>query len=309
MIPVSVIVMTKNEAVNLPRCLAALDRFAERFVVDSGSVDGTPELAQSLGARVVPFVWNGRYPKKKQWCLDHLPFTQDWALFIDADETPTVALVDEIARLFETGPAHAAYWIDGRPVMDGRPLRFGCWNRKLALLDRRRAAFPDIPDLDVSAMWEVEGHYQPTVAGPLGRLRHPLDHADDKPLSAWFDRHNRYSDWEAALRADGRMERLIDGERGGRRALKRLFQRAPGRPILAFLHAYVARLGVLDGRAGLDHALSRAFYYWQVAVKMKAAQAAARSAAAHSSGSASLSPPSAFSRSKVRLRTPGSSMR
>ncbi len=69
MIPVSVVVMTRNEAVNLPHCLPALERFAERFVVDSGSTDGTPDIAAAAGARVVPFQWDGRHPKKKQWCL------------------------------------------------------------------------------------------------------------------------------------------------------------------------------------------------------------------------------------------------
>ncbi|WP_451975176.1 glycosyltransferase family 2 protein [Azospirillum endophyticum] len=349
-VPVSVVVMTHNEAANLPLCLQALDRFAECFVVDSASDDGTPDIARSHGARLVPFHWNGRYPKKKQWCLDTLPLAHDWVLFVDADERPTVGLVDEIARLMADSPADsetdgllpAAYWIDGRPVVRGRPMRFGCWNRKLALLDRRRVRFPEQPDLDVASMWEVEGHYQPQVDGRAGRLHHPMDHDDAKPPSAWFDRHNRYSDWEAALRADGRMERLIDREPDGapgllpglaavfgRRAQKRLLQRLPARPLWAFLHAYLLRLGALDGAAGLDHALARAFYYWQVGLKMRSA-AQARSSTirslpvrwisehprtapsgddAHSSTSAIRSPPSAFSRSKVRLRTPGSSIR
>ncbi|MBY6265079.1 glycosyltransferase family 2 protein [Azospirillum sp. 412522] len=344
-IPVSVVVMTRNEAANLPRCLPALARFAECFVVDSGSDDGTPDIARSHGARLVSFLWNGRYPKKKQWCLDTVPFTYDWILFVDADERPTAALVEEIARLMAEagagGPLHAAYWIDGRPVVRGRSLRFGCWNRKLALLDRRHARFPEQPDLDIAAMWEVEGHYQPQIAGTTGRLHHPMDHEDAKPPSAWFERHNRYSDWEASLRSDGRMEHLIDGEPDGhsgsipyfrligRRAQKRLFQRLPGRPLWAFLHAYVLRLGILDGAAGLDHALARAFYYWQVGLKVRSA-AQVRESSVHSlsvhtvsrssrptlsvddsysSSSAIRSPPNAFSRSKVRLRTPGSSIR
>lgn len=345
-IPVSVVVMARNEAANLPVCLPSLARFAECFVVDSGSGDGTPDIALSHGAQLVPFRWNGRYPKKKQWCLDSLPFAHNWVLFVDADERPTAELVEEIACLMARssadGPRHAAYWIDGRPSVRGCRLRFGCWNRKLALVDRRRVRFPEQPDLDVVSMWEVEGHYQPQVAGTTGRLRKPMDHDDAKPLSAWFDRHNRYSDWEAVLRADGRMDRLIDGEPEatagplpglsglvGRRAQKRLFHRLPGRPLWAFLHAYVLRLGFLDGAAGLDHALARAFYYWQVGFKMRAA-ARAREASArfpsvgtlpenppifrpesgpYSSSKAMRSPPSAFSRSKVRLRTPGSSIR
>ena len=276
MIPVSVIVMTRNEAENLPSCLAALDRFVERFVVDSGSTDGTPAIAAAFGARLVSFAWNGGYPKKKQWCLDHLPFACDWVLFVDADERPTPALVDEIAALMERGPPPeengpaAGYYIDGQPIFLGRRLRFGAWNRKLVLFDRHRAAFPIVPDLDIASMWEVEGHYQPIVNGPVGRLRHALLHGDDKPLAAWFERHNRYSDWEAALRTDGRMALLAGRERGARRWLKRCFGLLPMRPLLVFLYGYLLRLGILDGAAGLHHALARAFYYWQIDVKMRA---------------------------------------
>lgn len=269
MIPVSVVVMTRNEAANLPHSLPVLKPFGQLFVVDSGSTDGTPSVAQAMGATVVPFRWNGRYPKKKQWCLDSLPFRHEWVLFVDADERLDDDLAAEIARLMEDGPRHAGYFIDGHPVFLGRRLRHGARNRKLALFDRRRARFPDVPDLDVAAMWEVEGHYQPVVDGSLGRLRHGLEHRDHKPLSAWFDRHNRYSDWEAALRADGRMAALIGRERGLRRWLKRALDHAPCRPLMVFLHGYLLRLGFLDGRAGLHHALARAFYYWQVGVKMR----------------------------------------
>lgn len=301
MIPISVVVMTRDEAANLPHCLEPLRPFAEVFVVDSASTDGTAQIAAAWGARVMPFQWNGRHPRKKQWCLDNLPFAHPWVLFVDADERLTPALVNELAALMARGPRCAAYWIAGRPVFLGRALRFGAGNAKLALLDRRRARFPEVPDLDVASMWEVEGHYQPVVDGRAGRLRAPLLHADSKPLSAWFDRHNRYSDWEAALRADGRMAALIALESPGRRRLKRLLHVMPLRPLAVFLHGYVLKLGFLDGAAGLHHALARAFYYWQVGVKTR--QAASLSAAA------SRSPPSAFTRSKVRLRTDGSAMR
>ena len=167
-----------------------------------------------------------------------------------------------------TGPRHSGYFIDGRPVFLGRRLRFGTGNRKLALFDRRKARFPLAPDLDVATMWEVEGHYQPVIAGTVGRLRHSLDHTDDKPVAAWFERHARYADWEAALRSDGRMRELIELESTARRWLKMGFNRLPARPLLVFLHGYVLRLGFLDGGPGLQHALARAFYYWQIGVKI-----------------------------------------
>jgi glycosyltransferase involved in cell wall biosynthesis len=273
MIPVSVIVMTLNEAANIGPCLEALSRFDQVFVVDSGSGDGTAGIAAGHGAIVVPFQWNGSYPKKKQWCLEHLPFRHDWVLYCDADERVTPELADEIALLMaagpRTGPRLAGYFIFGQPVFGGKRHRHGAWNSKLALLDRQRASFPPFPDLDIDTMWEVEGHYQPDIQGAAGQLRYPMIHDEATSLHAWFDRHNRYSDWEAALLVDGRHRNLGRREQGLRRHLKRIFGSVPGRPLTAFLHSYLLRLGFLDGMPGLDRAMARGFYYWQIGVKVR----------------------------------------
>ncbi|HYD31494.1 MAG TPA: glycosyltransferase family 2 protein [Azospirillaceae bacterium] len=269
MIPVSVIILTRNEEACLPACLEALAGFAEVFVVDSDSTDATSDIARRHGAVVVPFRWDGRYPKKKQWSLENLPLRRDWVLFIDADEVVTPALAREIAGIMRRGPERAGYFIEGKFVFLGQPLHFGHHNAKLALFDRRRGRFQPAPDLDVAAMWEVEGHYQPMLDGPAGRLKAFLWHHDRKPFAAWLDRHNRYSDWEAALRAEGRMETLICRERGRRRIMKALVARLPFRPLAAFVHSYLWCLGFLDGAAGLHFALARAFYYWQIGVKLR----------------------------------------
>ena len=84
--PVSVIVPVKNEADNLRRCLPALSWADEVFVVDSQSSDETAEVADALGATVVPFHFNGTYPKKKNSALENLPFRNEWVLIVDADE-------------------------------------------------------------------------------------------------------------------------------------------------------------------------------------------------------------------------------
>jgi len=301
-IPVSVIVMTRNEADNIAACLAGLGDFAQVFVVDSASTDGTAELAAQIGAEVVPFRWDGRYPKKKQWCLDRLPFRHDWVLYVDADERVTPALAAEIAALIAAGPGHAGYFIESRMVFLGRRLRFGQRNCKLALIDRRRGGFRDCPDLDVAAMWEVEGHYQPVLDGTAGRLKAWMWHEDTKPPFAWFERHNRYSDWEAALRRDGRLARLARDESPGRRRLKGLVARLPARPLLMFLHSYLFRLGLLDGAAGFHYALARAFYYWQIDLKLYGLYASSKAGAADS-------PPSALISSNARRRTPCSPIR
>lgn len=269
-IPVAVVVMTRDEAANIVGCLASIGpRFAQLFVVDSASTDATAMLAEAMGATVVPFRWDGAYPKKKQWCLETLPFAVDRVLFVDADERLTPAFVDAVADAV-TSDACAAFWITARPTMAGRTLRFGRPHRKIALLDRRRCRFLPVDDLDVATMWEVEGHYQPRVEGPVGRIPVPVLHRDTDRFGAWVARHNRYSDWAARMEGEGRLAGIVGPERGLRRWIKRLIPGLPARPLLAFLDSYVLRLGMLDGRAGLNYALGRAFYYWMIDVKRAA---------------------------------------
>lgn len=270
-VPASVIVMTKDEEANIVKCLRSVREFDEIFVVDSGSRDRTCAIATEMGATVVDFRWNGRYPKKKQWCLDELPFHHDWVLYVDADEEVTPGLTKEIGRVLAGPPRHAGYFVGYDYVFLGRVLRHGHRVYKLVLLNRHKARFPERDDLDVANMWEVEGHYQPQVEGSTAVLRGRMRHDDHATLYHYFDRHNRYSDWEAALRSRGTLLRETEAQPTGRRALKAIFARMPVKGLVAFVHSFVLRGGFLDGRAGFHYAVARAFYYWQIGIKSREA--------------------------------------
>ena len=180
----------------------------------------------------------------------------------------TPALAREIrASLprFEAGAGGAFVPFDY--VFCGRKLRHGHRVYKLALLARDRSRFLDYDDLDVAHMWEVEGHYQPQVQGQTFALREPMVHNDHDSLFHYFDKHNRYSDWEASLRVKGLMNDPREANLGGRALLKRLFHALPFQAPISFLHSYVFRLGFLDGKAGFDYAVARAMYYWQIRIK------------------------------------------
>jgi glycosyltransferase involved in cell wall biosynthesis len=266
--PFSAVVMTRNEERNVAACLRSLDRAGEVFVVDSGSDDATCAIARGAGAHVVPFSWNGRYPKKKQWCLENLPFRHDWVLYLDADERVTPELAEEIATV-TANPAAAAYFISLDYVFLGKRLRHGHRVVKLALVDRTRVGFPPRNDLGIGNAGEVELHLQPVVDGPTAALRHRIVHNDHDALFHWFERHNRYSDWEAGLRRTGELPVRGEAQPRGRGLLKRTFARLPGKGLASFVYGYVLRLGFLDGRAGFHYALARAFYYWQVGLKQR----------------------------------------
>jgi hypothetical protein len=226
-VPVTAVILTRNEELAIERCVRALARCRQVIVVDSHSEDGT----------------------------------EDWVLFVDADEIATGALLDEIRDTLNRPRPLEAYDVALAYSFLGRRLRFGRKVVKRVLLRIGSASFPEVDDLDVASMWEVEGHYQPQVRGRVGRLRNVLIHEDPDPLFQYFERHNRYSDWEAHLRVKEARDPLSAGipTRNGR-----LSRRMPGKPILFFLYSYVFRLGFLDGRAGLAYGVSGLFYYCQI---------------------------------------------
>jgi len=263
---VSVVILSYNEEARIKACLEALEEFDDIWVVDSFSQDRTTAIAEDMGAQVIQFKWNGQYPKKKQWCLDFVPFAHDWVLMLDADEIVTPDLTAEMANINFANPSVAGYFIEGRFKAGKRAMRFGCKNNKLQLLNRRKMEFPVIDDLGCSAVWEVEGHYQPVlkpdVRGPvILRLHNYLIHdaLDDYPR--WLARHERYALWERHMNKKRAWPEDPDPRR---ERMKRRFRKMPLRPLVAFLHAYIIKLGILERKAGLIQASRRFRYYWMI---------------------------------------------
>ncbi|MCB1539007.1 MAG: glycosyltransferase family 2 protein [Rhodospirillales bacterium] len=273
MIPASVIVVTKNEGENLAHCLLPLvGTFRQVVVVDSNSTDDTMATAKNMGAEFLPFSWNGKYPKKRQWCLDAMPGLQPWVFFVDADEVATPELIRELRLLFARGNMADGYFVRGRYVWLGRRLRFGMANNKLCLFRRDRFRFPVVGDLDIPGMGEIEGHYQPLPLGPdvtIGQVSAALVHYNRKGRGEWNRRHERYATWEAAMIA---RDAFPPDPVPWRQELKTLTRASWARPYLVFLYAYVLRAGFLDGAAGLDFALARAGYARDVQRRLRSLQ-------------------------------------
>src|SRR3989441_1741574 len=124
-VPLSVLIPTKNEEKNIHKCLESVSWADEVYIVDSCSTDRTAEIAQSRGATVVPFSWDGKGPRKKNWALDHLPWKHPWILVVDADEEVTPALRDEIAAVVIRPSTYAAFLIPYHYYFLGRLLRHG----------------------------------------------------------------------------------------------------------------------------------------------------------------------------------------
>ena len=262
MIAVSVLVVTKNEEKNISKCLDALTRFDEVWIVDSASRDKTVELASAKNVHVHAYQWNGQYPKKRQWCLDNLPLQHDWVFMVDADEIVTDELVSEIETIISQNPDEAGFFIVGRYVMSNKILRFGIPNQKIALLHKSRMEFPIVDDLDIPGMGEIEGHYQPVLKSgcaelTIGMLKNHMIHDAMDDERAWAFRHEKYARWEIGMNQKNAWPKDPVPQR---ERAKQFLRRSAFRPELVFLLGYIVKLGFLDGRQGLQIAKKRYAY-------------------------------------------------
>ena len=155
-VPVSILVPIKNEAANLERCLRSVAWADEVFVVDSQSTDGSAELAEKLGARVVQFQFGGTWPKKKNWALENLPFRHDWVFILDADEVLPPGTEEEF-RGIVTGaagdPETTGYWINRRFMFMDRWLQHAYYpNWNLRLFRHRLGRYEKLTDADTRSV-------------------------------------------------------------------------------------------------------------------------------------------------------------
>jgi glycosyltransferase involved in cell wall biosynthesis len=263
-VPVSVLVPIKNEAENLPRCLCSVSWADEIFVVDSQSTDGSAEIAQRHGAKVVQFEFNGTWPKKKNWALEHLPFKNNWVFILDADEVLPAEAETEFARAIANAGEIVGYWINRRFLFLGRWLRHSYYpNWNLRLFPHSLGRYERLTGADTKS-GDNEVHEHVVVQGPTARLKCEMDHYAFPSIEVFIEKHNRYSNWEARVAADELLGKSSD-ELGSapverRRRLKMISQRLPFRPLLRFLYIYIWQKGFLDGRDGYYFARLHAVY-------------------------------------------------
>ena len=264
-VPVSILIPIKNEAANLPRCLASVAWADEIFVVDSQSTDGSQQIAEQHGAKVVQFEFNGIWPKKKNWALENLPFKHDWVFILDADEVmPPDSESEFRAIVTGAGSAIAGYWINRRFMFMGKWLRHAYYpNWNLRLFKHRLGRHEKLTDVDTQS-GDNEVHEHVVVEGPTARLRCEMDHYAFPSVAVFVEKHNRYSNWEARVALDRYLRagsgHLQKGNVGVRRKLKQWSQMLPFRGLLRFLYVYIAQAGFLDGREGFYFARLHGFY-------------------------------------------------
>lgn len=264
MVPVSVIIPVKNEAINLPQCLQRLGRFSEVLVVDSGSTDATRDIAAANGARVIDFRWDGKFPKKRNWVLRNVELKNDWVFFLDADEYVSDRFIDEVEReISET--AIDGFWVTYQNYFMGKLLRHGDPMRKLSLFRVGKGEYEKIEE-DLWSPLDMEVHEHPIIDGLEGRISIPVEHRDYKGFETYVNRHNAYSSWEAR-----RYLALEKTHFVGLTRRQRIKYRLMDSWLLApayFFGSYILHAGFLDGKAGWLFAVNKMIYFFQIKCKI-----------------------------------------
>jgi len=277
-IPVSVLIPAKNEESNLPACLESVARADEVFVVDSQSSDRSIEISTNYGANVVQFYFNGRWPKKKNWSLDNLPFRNEWVLIVDCDERITPELWDEIATVIQD-PNYNGYYLNRRVFFLGQWIRYGGkypdWN--LRLFKHKSGRYENLNTEDIPNTGDNEVHEHVILDGKVGYLKNDMLHIDFRDIYHWLERHNRYSNWEARVYYNILTGNDESGTIGAnffgdavqrKRFLKKIWVKLPFKPLLRFILFYFIRLGFLDGKAGYIYGRLLSQYEYQIGVKL-----------------------------------------
>lgn len=267
-LPVCVVVPVRNEAANLPRCLGALQRFAEVVVIDSNSTDSSAEIARSHGARVVDFQWNGRFPKKRNWFLMNFEHTQPWVLFIDADEVVGEDFCDALLPALKEESLDG-YWINYKNHFLGKRLKFGLRQRKLALFRIGKGLYERIAEENWTPL-DMEVHEHPIIEGNVGEIDVPVEHYGHRDLDKFIARHREYALWEVRRYAWLRSGRNPAWETLTRRQRFKYTNVAKWwYPWSFFVYSFLVKRGFLDGAAGFYYAYYKTWYYLSIRLMLK----------------------------------------
>ncbi len=243
---VSVTIISLNESEHIAAAIDSAAWADEIVVVDSGSRDNTVEIARARGARVSERGWTG-YVDQKNHAASLA--SNDWIFSLDADERITPALAGEIQALLTTDPPRRGYRVPRVAFHLGRWIRTTDFypDPQTRLYDRRAARFAG-----------KYVHESVTVDGPVGRLRHELEHYSFRDLEDQLARINHYTTLAARQMYEA-----------GRRtnALELLIH-----PPAAFLRNYVLRRGILDGTTGFTISLINAYSVFLKFAKLRELQ-------------------------------------
>lgn len=267
MIPVTLIVTTRNEEANIEKCLESAYGFLDQiFVVDSESTDATVAIARRYSEVIdLPYDHSKIIPWIYQWALDHLAIRNEWVMILEADQALTPGLKREMEKLFAKPEIEEnGFYVRRMQIFRGKALRFGGYGSKYMLKLFRRSNGELDPE---------ESDTRVYVKGKTGKLKSPIveDNKKEQEILFYLEKHLRYADTfarEDIVRREQNLKfklkpRLFGTPDERTLWLKSLYFRMPlyVRPFVYFFYRYFILLGFLDGKQGSVFHFLQAFWF------------------------------------------------
>ena len=234
MAPLSVIIITYNEEINIRRCLESVQGVGDEIiVVDSGSVDNTADICRSMGAKVIQQDFLG-YIEQKNFATSQAK--NEWILSLDADEALTPELKTTILATFPD-PKADGYTLNRITNYCGTWVRHSGWypDVKLRLYDRRKGQWTGVNPHD---------RFRLNLGSTMHHLKGDLQHYSYSTISDHIKQIDRFS-------TIGALSMFNHGNRSS--ILKIIYK-----PVARFMRHYVFKLGFLDGLTGFTIAVNSA---------------------------------------------------
>ena len=264
----SILILTKNEACNLPSCLDLIDWCDDIHVLDSFSSDNTVTIAHKRGAKVTQRVFDN-WASHQNWALANIRFKYPWVFYIDADEHVTESLRESLFKMTQSQVKESAFWIRRRDFfLDGTWLKYAQISPYFIRLFRpSKITFQRL----VNPIAVVDG--------VIGELSGYLDHHPfSKGLDFWIQRHIQYANLEAQIIAGSDDSDTVQSFKRAffskdfherRRHQKKLFYHLPCRPLIKFFYLFFLRRAFLDGKAGITYAALQSIYEYFIVLHQR----------------------------------------
>jgi glycosyltransferase involved in cell wall biosynthesis len=250
----SVVIIAKNEEKVIADCITSASFAKEVLVIDAESTDKTVEIATSLGAIVISRPWHG-YGDQKNFGISKA--TQEWVLFLDADERISEELKHTLQNMSEN-PGHDVYWITVEDIFLGRRMKYLIGHNP-RLMKKGFASWSN-KKVHEQLLYTKTNAPVKYKDGVSGEIEEPIIHQSYKTVSAYLKKMHRYTTLDAHD-----MKEL--GHHRSGRPIRKTFILPYRLALRQAVKLLVYRKGVLDGWQGIVWSVLSAYYEFEMAKK------------------------------------------
>jgi glycosyltransferase involved in cell wall biosynthesis len=260
-IPLSAIILTYNESINIESCIKSLNFCSQILVVDSYSTDNTVKIANDLGCDTILKKFES-YSLQRNFSIKNDILKNDYVLVVDADEIISDNLRLDILSKFDLINLHSGYKIERLDYLDGKPLKYVQISKEYIRIFNRH-----------NAEYHREINESIAINGSVSRLSGCIHHFPfSKGMHHWVDKHNIYSTMESnylypSFVYNDFLNLFNLSEVIRRPSQKKLFNLLPFKVLIKFIYMYIFRFGFLDGLVGLKYIILQCIYEYLIVIK------------------------------------------